>query len=100
MQASFDVPESAKAYVLKDAGRKWRDWKSSLTSKYIQKNKDSPEVLGRPADKWANCIDIDDCRKFVASRMSAEWASLRADKKDKRAQNKYDHHSGRDGYKK
>ena len=43
---------------------------------------------------------MDDWRKFVASRMSAEWASLRADKKDKRAQNKYNHHSGHGGYQK
>ena len=43
---------------------------------------------------------MDDWRKFVASRISDEWASLRADKKDKRTQNQYDHHSGRGGYKK
>ena len=43
---------------------------------------------------------MDDWHKFVASRMSAEWASLRADKKCKRAKNKYDHHSGRGGYEK
>ena len=79
MQASFDVPKSAKAYVLQDARKKWRDWNSSITSKYIEKNKDNPEFLARPPEKWANCIDMDDWRKFVVIRMSAEWASFRAD---------------------
>ena len=53
--------------------KKWQDWKSSITSKYIQKNKDNPEVLACPPDKWDNCIDMDDWRKFVAGTMSAEW---------------------------
>ncbi|XP_062082207.1 uncharacterized protein LOC133788674 isoform X2 [Humulus lupulus] len=97
---SFDVQATSKAKVLSEVGDRWRDWKSWLTKNKVEKYKEkAPELLAHPPDAWSNWIKQDDWEGFVAKRLSPQWAELRKEKQGARAQNKYNHRTGRGGYK-
>ena len=100
MQESFDVQATSKVKVLSEAGDRWRDWKSWLTKNKVEKYKEKAlELLVHPPDAWSNWIKQDDWEGFVAKRLSPQWAELRKKKQGARAQNKYNHRTGRGGYK-
>ncbi|CAN0918548.1 hypothetical protein LINGRAHAP2_LOCUS30931, partial [Linum grandiflorum] len=39
--------EDAKKYILSDVGKKWRDFRTKLCTKYVMKKKDMPMPLVR-----------------------------------------------------
>ncbi|VFQ83040.1 unnamed protein product [Cuscuta campestris] len=68
----FDLPPSAQKLVLQSANSKWKQFKSTLTCKYILPFRDEPERLRTPPEDFSflekNHWDI-----FVADRLSPEF---------------------------
>ncbi|XP_077240316.1 uncharacterized protein LOC143881207 isoform X2 [Tasmannia lanceolata] len=42
VKTKYDVPEDNKPYVIADLGKKWREWKSTLRSKYFVQHEPPP----------------------------------------------------------
>ncbi|CAN0905989.1 hypothetical protein LINGRAHAP2_LOCUS23969, partial [Linum grandiflorum] len=65
---SEEALENAKKYILSDIGKKWRDFRTKLWTKYVMKKKDMPMPLVRdvvlaarpqhiPETTWAQFCD-------------------------------------------
>ncbi|VFQ94256.1 unnamed protein product [Cuscuta campestris] len=71
----FDLPFSAQKLVLQSANSKWKQFKSTLTCKYILPFRDEPERLRNPPEDFSflekNHWDI-----FVADRLSPEFLKV------------------------
>ncbi|VFQ62669.1 unnamed protein product [Cuscuta campestris] len=68
----FDLPPSARKLVLQSANSKWKQFKSTLTCRYILPFRDEPEKLRTPIEDFSllekNHWDI-----FVTDRLSPEF---------------------------
>lgn len=58
--------------VLKSAGRKWRQFKTNLTSKYVIPNVGKKKKLLKPPKKYA-FVGKDVWKRFVAERTTEKW---------------------------
>ena len=70
LQTTFEVPavETLRLRVLSSVARKWRDFKSFLTSRYI-----FGKLQGvSPCSKYPS-LDEETWKRFVALRESSEW---------------------------
>lgn len=69
---AFDVPPTAKKMVLKSAGKKWREFKSRLSTKYVLPHYDQPDLLQVPPADYT-FIEKDHWDMFVVDRLSKKF---------------------------
>ncbi|XP_077247315.1 uncharacterized protein LOC143887089 [Tasmannia lanceolata] len=55
VKTKYDVPEENKPYVIADLGKKWREWKSTLRTKYFLKHKPPPPGSVIPSEYQILC---------------------------------------------
>ncbi|VFQ81454.1 unnamed protein product [Cuscuta campestris] len=68
----FDLPPSAQKLVLQSANSKWKQFKSTLTCKYILPFRDEPERLRTPPEDFS-FLEKKHWDIFVADRLSPEF---------------------------
>ena len=97
------VKESSED-ILHSVGRKWRDFKVRLNTKYIAKYvenpdllKENPKALENPPDEYPE-ISKSDWNVFVASRTSKEFLKLRKKQQERRAMMQDPYRGSRFGY--
>ena len=66
------IPKQCRKLVISSAGSKWRDFKCTLTRKYIIPYLDNPEMLEFPPDDY-HSISKDDWDKFVNTRITESF---------------------------
>ncbi|KAH6783363.1 hypothetical protein C2S52_008322 [Perilla frutescens var. hirtella] len=86
----FNVDDNWKKKCLCLTNTKWRQWKSSLYTKYIVPFEGTPEIVYNPPP--FSGILKEDWKDFVISRMSDGF------RKERREKNLYPHHTSRKGY--
>ncbi|XP_062014615.1 uncharacterized protein LOC133731201 [Rosa rugosa] len=91
VQKSFIVDPRSKKDVLSSARRKWKSFKSTLTTKYILKYKDR-----RPEEY--EFITQPEWEAFVKSRLTPEFLEIHEDHSKRLALHEYDHRMSRKGY--
>lgn len=69
---AFDVPPTAKKMVLISAGKKWREFKSRLSTKYVLPHHDQPDMLQFPPADYT-FIENDHWDMFVVDRLSKKF---------------------------
>ncbi|RAL38776.1 hypothetical protein DM860_013457 [Cuscuta australis] len=93
----FDLPPSARKLVLQSVNPKWKQFKSTLTCRYILPFRDEPEKLRTPPEDFSflekNHLDI-----FVADRLSPEFLKVHDEHVKRVKENKYPHRLSRKGY--
>ncbi|KAL8146466.1 hypothetical protein AgCh_004264 [Apium graveolens] len=72
---TFKVAPESESLILMSAGTKWRQFKSTLTSKYVKPFIGHKMKLRNPPKKYAY-VGKDAWIKFVATRSSESWESL------------------------
>ncbi|XP_040374554.1 uncharacterized protein LOC121052766 [Rosa chinensis] len=97
VQKSFIVDPRSKKDVLSSAGRKWKSFKSTLTTKYILKYKDRRSLLKKKPEEY-EFITQPEWEAFVKSRLTPEFLEIHEDHSRRRALNEYDHRMSRKGY--
>ncbi|XP_077251840.1 uncharacterized protein LOC143891073 [Tasmannia lanceolata] len=55
VKTKYDVPEDNKPYVIADLGKKWREWKSTLRTKYFLQNEPPPPGSVIPSEYQILC---------------------------------------------
>ncbi|XP_077221565.1 uncharacterized protein LOC143855088 isoform X2 [Tasmannia lanceolata] len=55
VKTKYDVPEDNKPYVIADLGKKWREWKSTLRTKYFLENEPPPPGSVIPSEYQILC---------------------------------------------
>jgi hypothetical protein len=95
LQSKFEYPEGtdddkAKDYALKTMGKLWRNWKTDLNKKYVQKGLTPFKDYGRITQaQWD---------EFVALKTSAEEKEKSQKMAELARRNEYPHHLGSTGY--
>ncbi|RAL49561.1 hypothetical protein DM860_018220 [Cuscuta australis] len=93
----FDLPPFAQKLVLQSANSKWKQFKSTLTCKYILPLRDEPERQRTPPEDFSfsekNHWDI-----FVDDRLSPEFLKVHDEHVKRVKENKYPHRLSRKGY--
>ncbi|VFQ66022.1 unnamed protein product [Cuscuta campestris] len=93
----FDLPPSARKLVLQSVNPKWKQFKSTLTCRYILPFRDEPKKLRTPPEDFSflekNHLDI-----FVADRLSPEFLKVHDEHVKRVKENKYPHRLSRKGY--
>ncbi|VFQ85190.1 unnamed protein product [Cuscuta campestris] len=96
-ELGFDLPPSAQKLVLQLVNSKWKQFKSTLTCKYILPFRDELERLRTPPEDFSflekNHWDI-----FVADRLSPEFLKVHDEHVKRVKENKYPHRLSRKGY--
>ena len=78
-------------------GTSFRSFRHTLTKEHILPYKDKSELLLQPLAEY-NYIPIEDWRKLVANRLSAEFEIKSRKGKERRAKYIYIHRVSRKGY--
>ncbi|XP_040368433.1 uncharacterized protein LOC112190008 [Rosa chinensis] len=97
VQKSFIVDPRSKKDVLSSAGRKWKSFKSTLTTKYILKYKDRRSLLKKKPEEY-EFITQPQWEAFVKSRLTPEFLEIHEDHSRRRAFHEYEHRMSRKGY--
>ncbi|XXG82199.1 hypothetical protein AAC387_Pa10g0197 [Persea americana] len=90
---SFEVPEYSKRFILKRANNSWKDWKSKLRLKVLDKYQTDVERKSNIPEG----VKKEDWERFVELNLMSEAHSLRQKGKVARKALKCPHTSGRKG---
>lgn len=93
MQHSFEVPEYSKRFILKKANISWKDWKSKLRLKVLDKYQTDVERKSNIPEG----VKKEDWESFVELNSTSQAHSLRQKGKAARKALKCPHTSGRKG---
>lgn len=94
---AFDIPPTAKKIVLKSACKKWREFKSRLSTDYVFAHCDQPELLEFPPADYS-FIEKAHWDMFVASRLTNEYLEIHGKQTKRGELNIYPHCISRKGY--
>ncbi|KAK9901816.1 hypothetical protein M0R45_001949 [Rubus argutus] len=87
VQKSFIVDKRSKKDVYCSAGRKWKSFKSTLTTKYVLKYKDKRRLLKKKPEEY-EFITQPQWEDFVRSRLTPEfWKNMRTTQGDELCMN-------------
>ncbi|KAF5205460.1 hypothetical protein FRX31_004953, partial [Thalictrum thalictroides] len=98
-QTRFVVDQTYKKKCLQEIGVKFRNFKHSLTKKYIEPHMDTPDQLfdNPPVDEYP-AIQNRDWNIFVTARLSEKFQELSMLQSERRSNNEYNHRLSRKGY--
>lgn len=94
---AYAVGQGGKKMVLSSAAKKWTDFKTSLTRKFILPYKNNKERLSRPPQLY-EFIEQSQWEAFVASRLSPAFEVVHKEQKERREKCEYNHRLSRKGY--
>ncbi|XP_056690574.1 uncharacterized protein [Spinacia oleracea] len=92
----FLCDDNKKEFVLRDCNKRWKDFKTRLTSAYF--NKCTKNEVDNPPWKEYAGIDEEDWKVFKEQRESDEFKVTSERNRANQAKNLYPHHLGRGGY--
>lgn len=78
LQDTFKVKARSRDYILKSAGVKWRQFKTSLTRKYVLPFVGQKKKLNRPPKEY-EFVGKSAWKKFVAQRIDPNWKVYKCD---------------------
>ncbi|CAL2228595.1 unnamed protein product [Prunus armeniaca] len=94
---AYVVGQGGKKMVLSSAGKKWKDFKSTLTRHHVLPFINEKEKLRQPSELY-KFIEKADWDAFVASRLSEQFESVHAEQAQRREKCEYNHRLSRKGY--
>ncbi|CAL2230610.1 unnamed protein product [Prunus armeniaca] len=94
---AYVAGEGGKKMVLSSATKKWKDFKSTLTRKFILPFANEKEKLKEPPQLY-NFIEKSKWDAIVASRLSLDFEAVHSGQSQRREKCEYNHRLSRKGY--
>ncbi|XP_062115395.1 uncharacterized protein LOC133829662 [Humulus lupulus] len=99
VEETFEIDPKARKKILQAGGRYWRNFKTNLTNRWIEKHRyTKPHRLMHPPRGYISVIRKVDWDNFVKVRLSPEWAEKRKKMQAVRAKLPHNHNMSRGGY--